>query len=277
MSPRPPSVRILFVTSSFRTRWEAYSQAFIRASGMAHRILLLDGRSNWHPLNFLEPALAVDSDFIVHIDEDAFLLDPGQLNRLLADMQADPEIAAAGVPDGGTPYRRHNPYACNLFFSVFRTSLLRKLVARKPDWRSLRFDPAFTLHLRRLPPVSGTVELDDFEPYYPLFWLILEGDCQIRYLASSLEPDCLASRVTVGDAQQPMVLHGWHLRKWFSRDVDPDMGISPAEKYRRIASRLHARFIHHPRYLFHFGCAAFRLLGSRAKRTKQKGGRYATG
>ena len=277
MSRRLPPARILFVTSSFHTRWEVYSQAFVRASGLAHRVLILDGRSDWHPLNFVEPALAAGSDYIVHIDEDAFLLDPVQLTRLIAEMDADPELVAAGVPDGGTPYRSHNPYACNLFFAVFKAPVLREAVARRPDWRSLRFDPAWTRHLRKPPPIPAAAALDDFEPYYPLFWLMLAQGFQIRYLPSSLHPESLGSEVFLEDPLQPMVLHAWHLRKWFSRDVDPDMGISPAEKYRRIAVRLSAMFIRRPRVLFHFGCAAVHLLGSKAKRTKAEGGRYARG
>lgn len=263
MTLRP---RILFVTSSFRTRWEVYSQALIRASGLAHRVLLLDGRSNWHPLNFVRPALALDSDYVVHIDEDAFLLDPLQLSGLVEEMERDPEIAAAGVPDGGTPYRCHNPYACNLFFTAFKTALLRKSIEQCPNWRSLRFDAECIKHLRSPPAVSGPVALDDFEPYYPIFWLMLERGLQIRYLPSSLVPNCMASQVFVEDETQPMVLHGWHLRKWFSRDVDPDMGISPAEKYRKMGKMLNGRFGRHPVLLWHGARSAWGLLRGRLTR-----------
>lgn len=265
MNRSPASMRILFVTSSFHTRWEAYSQAFVRASGLAHRVLLLDGRANWHPLNFVEPALAVDSDYIVHIDEDAFLLDPAPLSALLAEMEADPAIAAAGVPDGGTPFRRHNPYACNLFFAVFKTSALREALARRPDWRSLRFDPALTRHLRKPPPISDAAALDDFEPYYPLFWLLLEQGLQIRYLPSSLHPDLLGSEVLGGEDSRPMVFHAWHLRKWFSCEIDPEMGISPAEKYRRIGRMLNGRVARNPILLWHWIGSSGRWLRSRAR------------
>ena len=262
---RPPAAsRILFVTSSFHTRWEIYSQAFVRVSGLAHRVLLLDGRSHWHPLNFVEPALAVDSDYVVHIDEDAFLLDPAPLSALIAEMEADPEMAAAGVPDGGTPYRGHNPYACNLFFAVFKTSVLREAVARRPDWKFLRFDPALTRHLRKPPPTSGAVALDDFEPYYPLFWLFLAQGLQIRYLPSSLHPELLGSDVFRGEPLRPMVFHAWHLRKWFSREIDPEMGVSPAEKYRRIRRMLNARVARNPLLLWHVAESSGRWLRSRA-------------
>ncbi len=274
MSGRKGGPRILFATESFRTRWEAYSQALIRVSGPAHRLLLLDGRSNWDPLSFVEFALAVDSDFIVHIDEDAFLLDPAQLSALVADLAADSSVAAAVVPDGGTPYRSHNPYAGNLFFAVFKTSALREAVARRPDWRSLRFDPALTRHLRTPPPLAGAIALDDFEPYYPLFWLLLGQGLQIRYLPSSLDPDLRASAVSLEGAAGPMVLHAWHLRKWFSTEVDPNMGISPAEKYKRIGRMLNRRMARNPVLLWHLAGAGWRLLrgrcGGRVHAIRQK-------
>ena len=263
MSGRKGGPRILFATESFRTRWEAYSQALIRASGLAHRILLLDGRSNWDPLSFVEAAPAADSEFIVHIDEDAFLLDPAQLSSLVADLAADSSVAAAVVPDGGTPYRSHNPYAGNLFFAVFKTSALREALARRPDWRSLRFDPALTRHLRTPPPLSGAVALDDFEPYYPLFWLLLGQGLQIRYLPSSLDLDLRASAISLEGAAGPMVLHAWHLRKWFSKEVDPEMGISPADKYKRIGRMLNRRMARNPLLLWHLAGSAWSLLRER--------------
>ena len=256
--------RILFATSSFRTRWEVCSQALIRASGLADRVVLLDGRRDWHPLNFVDAALAFESDYIVHVDEDAFLFDPRQLARLIAEMEADPAVAAAAVPDGGTPYRCHNPYAGNLYFAVFKTAALRAAIARRPEWRSLRFDPASIRHLRNPPPLSGTFALDDFEPYYPLFWLLLAQGLQVRYLLSSLDPELRASAVYLESSTEPLVLHAWHLRKWFSRDVDPDMGMAPAEKYRRIGRMLAGRMAQDPVLLWHLAGSAWRLLRDRA-------------
>lgn len=264
---RPSSqIRLLFVTSSFRTRWEAYSQALIRASGLAHRILVVDGRSRWHPLNFVEASLEFESDYIVHVDEDAFLLDPGQLSALIAELQADPKAAVAGVPDGSTPYRSHNPYACNLFFAVFKTAALRESIRRRPDWRSLRFDPAFIRHLSRPPATTGACALDDFEPYYPIFWLLLDQGWHIRYLPSSFRGDSLGSEVALPGARRPMVWHAWHLRKWFSREPDPEIGMSPAEKYKQIGSHLNRLVVSRPLLAIHFARALFRLVRARRAR-----------
>jgi len=268
MCQKSATPRILFVTSSFRTRWEAYSQALIRASGLAHRVLVLDGRSHWHPLNFVDQALAFDSDFIIHIDEDCFLLDPAQLSSLISKMAADPAVVAAGVPDGGTPYRTHNPLACNLYFTVLKTQPLREMVERRPDWRALRFNPEYAKCSGLAPAAadpSGPASFDDFEPYYPIFWLILEESQEIHYLRSTLHSELLASQVFYGSDSRPMALHAWHLRKWFSKESDPDMGISPAEKYKRISARLNAVLIRHPKVLLHFVCSVLRLIYVRAK------------
>lgn len=257
--------RILFVTSSFRTRWEIYSQALVRASSLASQVLLLDGRAGWHPLNFVEKALAYESDFIVHIDEDCFLLDPGQLIALVSDLAIEPDLAAAGVPDGGTPYRGHNPYACNLYFCVIKTAALRQAVAGCPEWRALRFNPAWAVTPGPVPVLEAPerVTLDDFEPYYPLFWLLLDQGYRIQYLTSRLNPVLMASEVFLGTSPQPMVIHAWHLRQWFSKEIDPFLGISPSEKYRRLRSFLNRTVARRPSAYSHMLSAAGRLFRDR--------------
>jgi hypothetical protein len=183
-------------------------------------------------------------------------------------MWADPGIVAAGVPDGGVPYRSFNRHACNLFLAVFKTASLRELIGRNPEWRSLRFNTDVAWHLQEPVPEAtpDQAEVEEYEPYYPLFWLILGQGKRILYLKSTLEPDLMASQVFWGSATQPMALHAWHLRQWFSREVDPFLGISPAEKYRRIEKRLHRLFIRRPVLLWFLVRSVLRLLRARARK-----------
>ncbi len=238
--------RLLFVTSTFHTRWEIYSQGLVRGSGLADYILRLDGRKDWHPLNFVSEALKHDSEYIIHIDEDCFLIDPGQLRSMIQLLEQDDELAAAIVPGGGTPYRNHNPHAGNLFFAVFKTSRLRESIARNPDWRSLRFSEDLIQHLKTRPEIGHGTTLDDFEPYYPVFWVLLRERNQFMMLSSCFHQETRGSEIRMGDAYVPMVLHAWHLRQWFSERVDPEIGFAPAEKYRRIAWVLRRHFLVRP-------------------------------
>lgn len=250
-NPRP---RVLFVTSSMRTRWEIYSQAFLRRFREPRELLLLDGRSGWHPLNFVEPALRRDSDFIVLIDEDCFLVCPDLLDALLTQMQQEESCVAAGVPDGGTPYRSHNPYACNQYFCVFKTKALREFMAGYPAWRELRFDKNDVAGLspETFPIEWARTSLDDFEPYYPLFWLLRKKGAGIRLLPSDMDPESKASRVRLDCSGKDMALHVWHLRQWFSRETDSEMGISPIRKFALVSRQLHRRIAADPGLLWEF-------------------------
>ena len=258
--------KIIFVTYSLKTRWQVYSQALVRASGLADKIIVLDGRSGWHPLNFVDKALAVESDFIVHIDEDCFLLHPDDLLRLINKMAKDQNIAVAGVPDGGSPYRFHNPLACNLYFTIFKTEILRRLVEKNPAWKALRFDNIVDENNR----VFGydhdqpNVCYDDFEPSYPVFWLILKERYKFIYLNSSMHPKFMASRVYLDSEEKPVVIHAWHLRKWFSKEMDSEIGMSPVEKYKRIAAYLNRYIIVRPVVICRWVESAVRLIVSRS-------------
>src|SRR5688500_6970617 len=97
--------KLLFVTTSLGTKWESYSQSLIELGYPESTRLVVDGTRNWFPLMFLEPALAHDSDYTIHIDEDCFLFDTGQLKQLIRYLENHDEIVMAGIPDGGNYYR----------------------------------------------------------------------------------------------------------------------------------------------------------------------------
>src|SRR5262249_25541125 len=79
-------------------------------------------------LGYFRELLRLDADWVINLDEDAFVLAPERLAPLVGYMEAN-GYAACGMPDGGVvPIRRHNPAACNAFFNVFN---LRKV---RPVW-----------------------------------------------------------------------------------------------------------------------------------------------
>src|SRR5262245_44329154 len=60
-------------------------------------------------LGYFRELLRLDADWVVNLDEDAFVLDPARLLGLVKAM-AEGGYAACGMPDGGVvPIRRHNP------------------------------------------------------------------------------------------------------------------------------------------------------------------------
>lgn len=234
------SRRLTFLTMSFGTRWEAYSQALIRSAFPHARAVVLNGTHRWHALQFLDAAMNYTTDYVVHVDEDAFLLDGAQLAGLIATLDGEPDVAVCGTPDGGTFHRDHNPVACNPFFLVMRTSCIRDAVAREP----LSGHPRFAEEMiepsgvRKLDLDWQRVSFDDFEPYYPLFWSVLRAGYRTRYLLPRTNRELLSSDIHIGDASSPMLRHMWWIRRWNDPTPDAYLGVVHADRYRRFEQQL---------------------------------------
>ncbi len=242
--PRPP--RLLFVTTSLGTKWESYSQALIKRGYPSHKRIIMDGTRNWSPMRFLYPALSEDSDYTIHCDEDCFLYDPSQLDMLISRMEEDEDIVLAGTPDRDFYYRDHNPYACNLFFLVFKTPAIRRMIESNPEWPSYRFKESF--RLAEDPDTASlthaNAQYDDFEPYYGFFWMILESKKKITYLKSQINPKFLSTDIFITDAPTPLARHMWYLRSWKMSESDPYEKIPNKERYLAVERDILSSFGH---------------------------------
>ncbi len=154
----------------------------------------------------------LDADWVVNLDEDAFLLDPAALARLVRQM-GEQGYAACGLPDGGTvAIRRHNPAACNACFNVLD---VRRVRAAWRDWDAAlaaRFRQEF---VDRLPGFASRSEFafDHFEPYYGPFFALLAAGERILYLDGRAWDDGVSTVVIAPDGA-PLVLHAWYGRDW---------------------------------------------------------------
>ena len=225
ISPAIVSRKVLFVTSSLRTRWLYYSQALVARHFPKAARVVLDGRREWSPLGFLSSVLKSEADYIVHIDEDCFLLDARPLNELIAWMDTQPDVALAGTPDGGVPYRNHNPLACNLFFAVFKRKAVATLVREHPKWRHYRYSDEFAGRGAPSQSLSSSdlVSFDDYEPYYPFSWLVLRGGRRIEYLRAELNPRYWSTDVRWHKEDASVIArHMWWVRDWKSLETKPE-------------------------------------------------------
>ena len=109
-------------------------------------------------------------DFIINIDEDAFVINQKAIITLL-DYMIDNEYVNCGMPDGGVlSIRFHHPIVTNPFFNILHVSKIFKHLnfheIENIDFENSRFLENFPLKLTE--PYS----LDNFEPYNKLFvWI----------------------------------------------------------------------------------------------------------
>ncbi len=230
--------RVLFVSTSMCTKWEFYSRALVQKYFPSATHLIIDGRRSWHPLYFLTEVIKIDADYVVHIDEDCFLLDAAPLESIIDFLDKHHDYAVAGTPDGGVPYRFHNYYACNLFFTIFRQQALKEALGSQKRWMKLRYNPSHIPEgaLTNYPFYNDKYTIDEFENYYPIFWLIFKCGYKTKYLKVDLNKDYLASDVYVEGFTCPFARHMWYLRDWNNQSPHEESQISHYERYMKLES-----------------------------------------
>jgi hypothetical protein len=158
-----------------------------------------------------------DFDYVVNIDEDAFVLDPILLEELI-QVAKDQGYVNVGMPDGGScPIRFHNPCVTNPFFNIFHTARLRAELPNRIRDHSLS-DRISMMDRFPKEKIRGPYNLEPFEPFEDL---LLEIFCigETLWLDSSQGSDAIAT-VLHDPNGRPFLLHTWYARHFLtSRDA----------------------------------------------------------
>lgn len=155
---------------------------------------------------YLIKILESDYDFVVNLDDDAFVTRPSAINEIIQHM-IENDYDYCGVPDGGCiRIRKHNPCSMNPFFNIFNVKSIREKVDNfKVGWYEGLKEKA---PLHKL--VEGNIyKFDNFEVYYPVFFALLEK-CKPLYLDSIEHPDGVSNIVLFNDRQ--FLIHTWYAR-----------------------------------------------------------------
>ncbi len=154
----------------------------------------------------------IDAEWIINLDEDAFVLDWKRILGLLEYMKAN-EYDFCGVPDGGViDHRFHNPVSPNPFFSIHHN----KKIKEKFDLAAIE-TTEFGEDLKAFIPTNLLKEnhkyaFDNFEPYYAYFFWLLRSGSRCLYLdATAWQRDPVTS-VVLDPEDQPLLLHTWFAR-----------------------------------------------------------------
>lgn len=235
--------KVLAVTTSMSTKWEAYSQTMLEMHVPEWRRVVVDGRRNWTATGFIQYVVDAEVDYIVHVDEDCFVENRDALLDLIRKFEEDPQIVAAGLPDGGYYYREHNPAALNLFFVVFRATALKLAWDDRVNWDRYKFKLEYAAGLDVQCPHldKSRIKWDEGEPYYPLFWSLLSKGGRFLYLNEVLHRDRWSSRISLG-SQKVLAEHLWYLRQWFSVQIMPGHDIENTKRYQLWQAEVHSKY-----------------------------------
>lgn len=147
------------------------------------------------------------ADWVINIDEDAFVSDVDALRRLVDYCMAN-DYVNCGMPDGGVVHLRDgNPMVTNPYLNILNTRALRERFSmdklnESPDKeRFTQTDLLVGAH-----DFTAT----DVEPYYPLF-IWMSNHFKTLYLRASNHPDG-ESTVLYNHLGEEVLIHTWYSR-----------------------------------------------------------------
>lgn len=159
---------------------------------------------------FYDRILKSKADFVVNVDEDAFVTDNSRLQNLI-NLCIENNYVNCGVPDGGVmKIRKHNPIVTNPFFNIINVSELKKEfdlehVMRFYSTHQQDFERHCPSHLLR-----SKYEYDFYEPYVP-FFLWLNTNYKTLFLDANEHQDG-HSNVVLDHEGSPFLVHSWYSR-----------------------------------------------------------------
>jgi hypothetical protein len=159
---------------------------------------------------YLFEILNLDVDYVINIDEDAFISDKNALFSLL-DYMIDNNYDNCGMPDGGVlPIRIHHPLVTNPFFNIMNVRKIKKELTN-PEIEKIEFDkPSY---IEKLPEfITREYNFDDYEPYNKLFiWLAL--NFKTLYLNAKIHHDNI-STILLNQNGEQFLYHSWYSREF---------------------------------------------------------------
>ncbi|MBR1632039.1 MAG: hypothetical protein IJ680_09295 [Paludibacteraceae bacterium] len=201
--------RVKIFCRSFDLRLYRMSSALYASMGIPV-VRLTDQKADGY---FYTMLADTSCDVAVNVDEDAFVVSPERVMRLVRFV-VDNGYANAGCPDGGGACPRSgNPIVTNPFFNVFNLKLIREKFSVEAV-RAYRYE----LHRPQLEAAFPVERLQtrydfsrtDYEPYYP-FMLWLAGNFKTLYLPSHQHSDGITTILCDVD-DVPICLHTWFAR-----------------------------------------------------------------
>lgn len=204
---------IVIITNSLFDDLYRISKSFY--DDMLYEKLVISGKNNFYGLNFLNDIIInkmySNIDIMVYIDEDCFITDIKELNNII-EFFIENDLDCIGMPDGGVvSIRSHNPLSINQFFCILNLKKIRK----KYDIDNIN-KTSFTENLikyQRYDLLKFNYKYDDFEPYYKLFFWMLNNNFNFLYLDAEVYNDSITT-ILKSHNNINFAYHSWYGRKW---------------------------------------------------------------
>lgn len=192
-------------------------------------VIVKDGNPTRHFYEIKE--LDIQTKWAINCDEDCFIMDPAGVLRLIRLME-EGGYDTAGIQDGSSYIRHHNPVMHNPFFLVFNVAKVQAAPRLDLDIsESEKFK-----HLVRFNHLPH--RFDGFETYYGFFLDLLAAGLKPLYLANhayeAFDPGPYGlgrPSILLGEDGGELAIHAWYSRLYHEPVVQERIRI--CEEYAR--------------------------------------------
>ncbi|WP_027937095.1 hypothetical protein [Anaeroarcus burkinensis] len=190
--------------------------------------------TGWDAQGYLREICLMDYDFVINIDEDAYVYDVKAMLDLLVYM-AENGYHFCGMPDGGVVGTRvENPLVQNAYFNIFDLRKIRPVI---PGIRSIEKQTFDESWIEQFPMemLRCSYNWQGKDLYYPFsFWLLKEGFKPLYLSAFEWEEDSITS-ILRNHEEKPFLMHTWFSRAYIKNE-EPHVArinyaLKEAEKY----------------------------------------------
>lgn len=160
-----------------------------------------------------------DCDWVINVDEDAFVTGNGAIARLMSYMM-EKDIVCCGMRDGGVlPIRYFNPIVQNPFFNIINLKAIREKYNREEieafDYAVNKKELVKWLP-KELQEYEG-LEYDNYEPYYKFFFWLAKN-FKLMYLDVAEHKDGITT-IVYNQNHEQMLLHTWWSREFGEDEI----------------------------------------------------------
>jgi hypothetical protein len=242
---------IVFVTTSLSTKWIDYQQKILKSNFPDSSFIVVNGLGNWPKSWFywINQIKTMNKRWYIHIDEDCFIENKGEVIRLLEKMESE-DIGISAISEAYCHFRGNNPIAFNSFFLAGRVQDLKDI---NIDFNQINFSYTGSKWINSLGIQYKEEYKEGFEyvhekawpyenyenesePYYLFCWLMKEKKIKFYYLYPHFDDRFKSTNPRIEKDSPDIAIHMWYTRMWNSNmDVH---GLPNSERYSRLENYL---------------------------------------
>ena len=178
------------------------------------RVQCLDFNTWQDADNYLHFILRCGEDWIINLDEDAFVTDWSVIMEMIEFMAANGYEYSGMADDGVCHHRKNSWVVCNPFFNIFNAGAIRAKMADYEDINGFQFLPWMEKHKPDF--IKQVSQNDFFEPFNSIFYWLM--NCSKGLYLNALDHRDELSTILLWEGKN-FLYHSWYTRQFQTNKI----------------------------------------------------------